>query len=78
MPGSITDSIISVVMRELNKPSFFRVIFRYNLGAFYFGTNHFAKARYQFEEAYQVLQAFLGDDHPDTVAAKQAWDSVKE
>lgn len=75
--GRLYEAALTVILDTYGRKYVGTAIIRYNLGAFYFGTNHFAKARYQFEEAYQVLQAFLGEDHPDTVAAKKARDSVK-
>ena len=51
---------------------YFRLYFRFNLGMFYFGINHFAKARYQFKESHDVFNSFLGADHPDTKAAEEA------
>lgn len=50
---------------------------RFNLGAFYYGDNHFAKAKYQFEEAYRIHVMFLGENHPDTIRVKGALDLVK-
>ena len=52
------------------------IICRFNLGTFYFATNAFAKAKYQFTEAHKVYQAFLGADHPETKEAKAALDDV--
>ena len=52
--------------------------FRYNLGAFYFGTNHFARAKYQFNESYKIHKIFLGDDHLDCNVIKQALDEVSK
>ena len=60
---------------------FFNIVLfnsRYNLGAFYFGTNFFSKAKFQFEESYRVLTAFLGAEHQDTKAAKEALDTVSK
>ncbi|XP_053394800.1 uncharacterized protein LOC123525710 isoform X2 [Mercenaria mercenaria] len=74
--GKLYEAALAIVLETYGRHYLGTAIIRYNLGAFYFGTNYFAKARYQFEEAYKVLQSFLGDDHPDTLAAKQAKDSV--
>ncbi|WAR23121.1 Y7407-like protein [Mya arenaria] len=52
-------------------------IIRYNLGAFYFAQNYFSRARYQFEKSYAILNSFLSEDHPDTKAAKEALETVK-
>ncbi|XP_063416845.1 uncharacterized protein LOC134699089 isoform X1 [Mytilus trossulus] len=52
-------------------------VIRFNLGAFYYGDNHFAKAKYQFEEAYRIHVMFLGENHPDTIRVKGALDLVK-
>lgn len=52
------------------------IFHRYNLGTFYFATNYFAKAKFQFQEAYHVYRAFLSEDHPDTQAAKKALEAV--
>ena len=52
--------------------------FRYNLGAFYFGTNHFAMAKYQLNESYQIHVMFLGEDHQDTKIVKAALDEVSK
>ncbi|KAL3870127.1 hypothetical protein ACJMK2_042738, partial [Sinanodonta woodiana] len=49
---------------------------RYNLGANFFATNYFARAKYQFLEAHRVFRTFLGDDHPDTIAAKEALEAI--
>ncbi|XP_052774907.1 uncharacterized protein LOC128213338 [Mya arenaria] len=52
-------------------------IIRYNLGAFYFAQNYFSRAHYQFEKSYAILNSFLSEDHPDTKAAKEALETVK-
>lgn len=49
---------------------------RYNLGTFYFATNYFAKAKYQFQGAYNTYKAFLAEDHPDTQAAQKALEAL--
>ena len=51
---------------------------RYNLGTFYFGTNHFAMAKYQFNESYHIHKTFLGEDHADTKVVKAALDEVSK
>lgn len=45
---------------------------RYNLGAWFFGSNMYKKATYQFEEAYRVFKLFNDDDHPSSKAALKA------
>ena len=50
--------------------------FRYNLGAYYFGTNYFAKAKFQLTESYKIHEMFLGEDHPDTIYVKKALETV--
>ncbi|XP_013386754.1 TPR repeat-containing protein DDB_G0287407-like [Lingula anatina] len=52
-------------------------IVRYNLGAVYFATNHFAKAKYQFEHCAATFKAFLGEDHVQTKDALSALNDVK-
>ena len=48
------------------------------MGAFYFATNSFKKALYQFTEALAIYSLFLGDDHADTLEARAALNDVKD
>jgi len=49
---------------------------RYNLGAFYFATNSFARAKFQFSEATRILRTFLGPTHPDTIDSQKSLDEM--
>lgn len=49
---------------------------RYNLGAFYFATSYYARAKFQFTEAHKVFSAFLGPDHEDTASALGAMQAI--
>ncbi|KAL5013818.1 hypothetical protein ScPMuIL_008088 [Solemya velum] len=51
-------------------------VVRYNLAAYYFATNYFARAKFHFQQAHLIFQSFFGDDHPDTKAAQKALDEV--
>lgn len=53
------------------------LIFRFNLGAFYFATNMYQKANFQFTEALRVFEMFLGTEHEHTIASKEALKKLK-
>ncbi|XP_052059702.1 uncharacterized protein LOC127700331 [Mytilus californianus] len=76
MAPQLYEAALSIFLETYGKNFLGTGTIRYNLGAFYFGTNHFAKAKYQFTESYRVYVLFLGEDHPETKAVKQALDAV--
>ncbi|CAI9733594.1 Hypothetical predicted protein [Octopus vulgaris] len=45
---------------------------KYNLGTVYFASNHFARAKYQWQEAVKVFECLLGVEHCNTIAAADA------
>ncbi|KAK3101549.1 hypothetical protein FSP39_004391 [Pinctada imbricata] len=45
---------------------------RFNLGSYCFATNRFERARFQFNEAYNIFCSVVGEDHPDSKATKSA------
>ncbi|XP_063416779.1 uncharacterized protein LOC134699017 [Mytilus trossulus] len=76
MAPQLYEAALSIFLETYGKNFLGTGTIRYNLGALYFGTNHFAKSKYQFTESYRVYVLFLGEDHPETKAVKQALDAV--
>ncbi|CAG2192362.1 unnamed protein product [Mytilus edulis] len=76
MAGQLYEAALSIILETYGNNYLGTGSIRYNLGAFYFGTNHFEKARFQFTESYKIHVMFLGDNHPDTVAVKEALNTV--
>ncbi|XP_076109505.1 uncharacterized protein LOC143078527 [Mytilus galloprovincialis] len=76
MASQLYEAALSIFLETYGKNFLGTGTIRYNLGALYFGTNHFAKSKYQFTESYRVYVLFLGEDHPETKAVKQALDAV--
>ncbi|KAL4237051.1 hypothetical protein ACF0H5_005435 [Mactra antiquata] len=74
--GELYEASLAIMLDTYGNNYIGTASIRYNLGAFYFGTNYFGKAKYQFNEAHRIFTSFLGDQHPDTVAAKKALDTV--
>ena len=70
---------MTYLFRFCKELSLFHILLdRYNLGAFFYATNYFARAKYQFTESHRIFLAFVGPDHKDTIDAKLALDEVSQ
>lgn len=78
MAGELYEAALSIILDTYGKDYLGTGTIRYNLGAFYFGTNHFSRAKFQFYASHKIHVAFLGKDHPDTMAVKEALDTVSK
>ncbi|XP_069101362.1 uncharacterized protein [Argopecten irradians] len=76
LAGQIYETALAMLLDTYGHSHVDVAVVRYNLGTFYFATNYFAKARFQLQESYNVFLSFLGADHPDTKAAKEAMEEV--
>ncbi|XP_033745872.1 LOW QUALITY PROTEIN: uncharacterized protein LOC117331312 [Pecten maximus] len=76
LAGQIYETALAMLLDTYGHSHVDVAVVRYNLGTFYFATNYFAKAKYQLQESYNVFLSFLGAEHPDTKAAKEAMDEV--
>ncbi|XP_061175870.1 uncharacterized protein LOC133184810 [Saccostrea echinata] len=76
LAGELYESSLAMLLDTYGSAHVDVATVRYNLGTFYFATNYYAKAKFQFQEACNIYQAFLSEDHPDTKAAKQALEAV--
>ncbi|XP_078619476.1 uncharacterized protein LOC144886633 isoform X1 [Branchiostoma floridae x Branchiostoma japonicum] len=74
--GEIYETALATMAQAYGNNHVDVAIIRYNLGAFYFATSHYARSKYQFEQAAAVFESFLGPDHPDTAQAKEARDTA--
>ncbi|CAH1253937.1 TEP1 [Branchiostoma lanceolatum] len=74
--GEIYETALATMVQAYGNNHVDVAIIRYNLGAFYFATSHYARSKYQFEQAASVFESFLGPDHPDTAEAKEAMDTA--
>ncbi|XP_019626894.1 PREDICTED: uncharacterized protein LOC109471895 isoform X3 [Branchiostoma belcheri] len=74
--GEIYETALTTMLQAYGNNHVDVAIIRYNLGAFYFATSHYARSKYQFEQAAAVFESFLGPDHPDTAQAKEAMDTA--
>ncbi|XP_060078987.1 uncharacterized protein LOC132558436 [Ylistrum balloti] len=76
LAGQIYETALAMLLDTYGHSHVDVAVVRFNLGTFYFATNYFAKAKYQLQESYNVFLSFLGADHPDTKAAKEAMEEV--
>ncbi|CAG2215023.1 NPHP3 [Mytilus edulis] len=58
MAPQLYEAALSIFLETYGKNFLGTGTIRYNLGALYFGTNHFAKSKYQFTESYRVYVLF--------------------
>ncbi|XP_064632184.1 uncharacterized protein LOC135490720 isoform X2 [Lineus longissimus] len=72
LAGNLYETALKILLDTFGSVHVDVAVVRYNLGAFYFATNYFSRARYQFQEAVNIFDAYLGSDHPYTYASNEA------
>ncbi|XP_077992057.1 uncharacterized protein LOC144446177 [Glandiceps talaboti] len=78
LAGTLYEAALAILLETYGPAHLDVAHVRHNLGAFYFGNNHLARAKYQFQEAIKVYEAFLDTDHSDDILkeTQQALDDV--